>query len=72
MYTCSECKFFKADKDRWIKKVGHCYRYPPVIVMQRWKSENGWASNEVMRVDELRYARPETSASSFCGEFSPT
>lgn len=75
MSTCSQCKFFEADSRGLFEAdsgriVGVCRRYPPVVVVDRWKSENGIITNEVMTVDRVRYELPKTSEKSFCGEFS--
>ena len=67
MSTCSRCKFFEKD---FLGSVGVCRRYPPVVVVGRWKSEKGIIKNEVMNVDRVRYELPKTSEKSFCGEFS--
>ena len=67
MSTCGQCKFF--EKSGW-GKSGLCRRYPPVVVIDRWKSETGIIKNEVMEVDQVRSEFPTTSTASFCGEFS--
>ncbi len=67
MSTCSQCKFF--EKGGW-GSDGVCRRYPPVVVVGRWKSQTGIIKNEVMEVDRVRSEFPATSGAGFCGEFS--
>ncbi|MDB9766793.1 hypothetical protein OAB39_03660 [Amylibacter sp.] len=58
---CDTCKYFNDHK---------CRRYPPVILVDEWKMDKGWITDEVTGVTEHVTLYPEVKSDGWCGEYS--
>lgn len=62
---CDQCKWYRVDERDNYKDHGECWRFPPVLAMQRANSEFGNPQ------DDWNSARPRMKGDEFCGDYTP-
>lgn len=62
-------KFAKCDTCKYFNDYA-CRRYPPVILVDKWKMDKGWITDEVTGVTGHVTSYPEVRSDGWCGEYS--